>query len=98
MIVPEFSPASPPTRLSAPPLTSPVAEEPVTVVLVAGDKPAHGAAVARLHISERDGGLDGPGIAADEAAGLQVRNVQAPHIAARKRVGNHALTWHHVPP
>ena len=61
-------------------------------ILVAGDKTAGGAAVARLHISERDGGLDGTGIAADETAGLQVRNVGPSHIAARKRVGNHALT------
>ena len=51
VIVPEFFPARPPTKLSAPPLTSPVAEEPVTVCLVAGDKSAGGAAAACLHIS-----------------------------------------------
>ena len=59
--------------------------------LVAGDEPTHRAAVACLHTAERDRRLDGAGIAADEAAGLQVRDVRASDIAARERIRNQAL-------
>ena len=66
--------------------------------LIAGDKPTHSAAAACLHISQRNGGLNRAGIAADEAAGLQVGNIQVAHIAARKRVGNLGLTWYQSSP
>ena len=93
VIVPEFFPARPPTKLSAPPLTSPVAEEPVIVSWLLATRPPAVLPVARPHISERDGGLDGTGIAADEQpAACRFATFGPSHIAARKRVGNHALT------
>ena len=91
-IVPGLVPTSPPAKLSVPPLTiAPVADQVRDRSQIGGNQPARNAAVAGLHVAEGARRLNRAEIAADEPAGLQVRDERTTDIAARPRARNQPL-------